>query len=103
MVHIVLKDMVSNAKHVKVILNLFRGDEFRAAFAHLGELRSVLLNSVKVIALMATGTPKAVQAMLAMDSPVAFGFTFTLRFRKTFLKRRFKCSLRRSVGTLHPI
>ena len=39
-----------------------RGDDFRIAFAHLGELRSVLPSSVKVLALTATATEETFKA-----------------------------------------
>ena len=32
----------------------YRGDDFRTAFAHLGEIRSIIPSSVKVLALTAS-------------------------------------------------
>ena len=49
-----------------------RGDEFRIAYAHLGELRSVIPSHVNVLALTATATVdtlRAVETRLNLQNP----------------------------------
>ena len=44
--------------------NLFcRGDEFRTAFAHLGEMRSIIPSDVNVLALTATASKATLAAV----------------------------------------
>ena len=53
-----------------------RGDEFRTAFAHLGELRSIIPATVNVLALTATATNTtllAVKKRLSMTTPILVG------------------------------
>ena len=53
-----------------------RGDDFRAAFAHIGDLRSILPDDVHILALTATCTTeilKAVKMRLSLDDPAVIG------------------------------
>ena len=55
-----------------VLFDCHRGDEFRIAFAHLRELRSVLPSTVPIVALTATATKdtfKAVVKRLSLNDP----------------------------------
>lgn len=55
------------------LLVTFRGDEFRIAYAHLGELRSVIPSHVNMLALTATATVdtlRAVEKRLNLQDPV---------------------------------
>jgi len=45
-----------------VIVN-FRGEDFRVAFAQIGELCSIVLDHVKVLSLTGTTTPEVVKAV----------------------------------------
>lgn len=54
------------------------GDEFRVAFAHIGELRSLLPSEVRVMALTATATKSTlrhVQARLSMQMLIVVGLS----------------------------
>ena len=42
--------------HLLQFLYIFRGDGFRCKFSHLGEIRSILPENVRVMALTATAT-----------------------------------------------
>ena len=56
--------------------HICRGDDFRIAFAHIGELRSVVPPHVNVMALTATATHstfKVVKERLCMTQPVIIG------------------------------
>ena len=56
-------------------LIFFRGDDFRIAYAHLGEIRSLLQDGVNVMALTVTATRKtyAVCLRLSMTKPLVVG------------------------------
>ena len=43
--------------------SIYRGDDFRIAYAHLGELRSVIPSHVNVLALTATATLATLRAV----------------------------------------
>ena len=56
--------------------SFFRGDKFRLAYAHLGDLRSLLSSHVNIMALTATATNetyKAVCNRLSLNTPVLIG------------------------------
>lgn len=53
-----------------------RGDKFRMAYAHLGDMRSLLPSNVNVMALTATATKdmyKAVCQRLSLNNPILIG------------------------------
>ena len=55
---------------------LCRGDDFRVAFARIGDLCSVLPEGVHILALTATATSdvlKVVKARLSLDDPIVIG------------------------------
>ena len=61
-----------------VYLIICRGDDFRVAFARIGDVRSILPNNVHILALTATATPdilKTVKTRLSLDDPVLVGVT----------------------------
>ena len=47
-----------------MVIILCRGNDFRVAYAHLGELRSVINENVNVMALTATATKENYEAVL---------------------------------------
>ena len=54
----------------------YRGDNFRVAFSHIGDLRSILPDDVRILALTATSTTeilKAVKTRLSLDDPPVIG------------------------------
>ena len=54
----------------------YRGDDFRVAFSHVGDLRSILPDNVLIWALTATFTVeifKAVKTRLSLDDPAVIG------------------------------
>ena len=62
--------------YVSIIFLQCRGDQFRIAFAHLGEIRSIIPSTVNVLALMATAsysTYNAVCTRLSLVNPVLIG------------------------------
>ena len=53
-----------------------RGDQFRTAFAHLGDIRSILSSNVNILSLTATATTATFNAVckrLSMSNPVLIG------------------------------
>ena len=55
---------------------MFRGDEFRTAFADIGNIRSLLPKKVNIMALTATSTKttlSSVKSRLAMKDAVVIG------------------------------
>ena len=57
-------------------LFFYRGDNFRVAFSHIGDLRSILPDNVRILALTATSTVeifKAVKTRLSLDDPAVIG------------------------------
>jgi bloom syndrome protein len=48
----------------------FRGDDFRMAYAHIGDLRSILPSSVNIMALTATATEITFKAVCERLSPL---------------------------------
>ena len=54
----------------------YRGDEFRVTFAEIGSVRSLILVSVKILALTATATKETLELVkdrLSMDHPTLNG------------------------------
>ena len=59
-----------------MVIILCRGNDFRVAYAHLGELRSVINENVNVMALTATATKENYEAVclrLSMSNPIIVG------------------------------
>lgn len=57
---------------------LYRGDEFRTAFASIGELRSIIPSNVNIIAVTATATRETFEAVkyrLSLQEPVVVGIS----------------------------
>ena len=53
-----------------------RGDNFRVAFSQIGDLRSIMSQNVRILALTATATSevyKAVRNRLSLDDPAVIG------------------------------
>lgn len=60
------------------ILIISRGDDFRTAFAMIGELRSIIPDCVRILALTATATHSTLQAVkdrLSLQDPVIVGLS----------------------------
>ena len=54
----------------------FRGDEFRSTFAEIGSVRSLILQSVRILALTATATKETLDSVrnrLSLQDPIIIG------------------------------
>jgi len=68
------KQYVDN--NYKILNYMYRGDQFRVAFASLGELRSIIPSNVNIVALTATATRATLEAVterLALRNPEIVG------------------------------
>ena len=57
---------------------MLRGEDFRVAFNHIGDLRSIVLPKVHIIALTATATAEVLRTVtdkLCLKDPVVIGLT----------------------------